>query len=295
MKNLSLRIKSANSKNGFSLIELSIVLVIVGIFIFGASQLYVITAEKAKVDSTVTTLDAIDRALRLYYKTHKDLPCPADGNLAINDNNFGLGNETNDGTASQACTYDRFYGNAGVASNSVNAYGGVVPTRTLNLPDTYMFDGWGNRITYVVDDNCVNTLASAVASCKLLTASGPDLKVYDNSNNATGTDADDLRTGVATYVIISHGKNGVGAWRRDGGANRIPSVAGTTVPEMENAHVNTTGGLATGGNAPNENFRDDFIRDWKGTETGSGIAGQDGTYFDDMVHWKTQAQLAYED
>ena len=258
---------------------------------YGTLEMYTYTAEKAKIDTTNSTLDAIERALKLYYATNGDLPCPADGSLAVTNTNFGLGTETDDNLTSHRCLYDNLYGVANsLSSVDGNGFSGVVPTRTLNLPDSYMFDGWGNRITYVVDTPCVNSFYTRVAECLLVTAAnpGPTIKVFDNSDSNTGTaapeDPADKRTGSAAYVVISHGKNGIGAWHRNGGTARIPSTATTSVAEMENAHVSTAGALATGGDTPNDSFRDDVIKDW----TGVGAS-----YFDDLVRWKTAAQIAY--
>ena len=259
-------LKSARNKQGFSLVELSIVLVIVGIMMYGATSMFTITAEKARLDATNTTLDAIERALKLHYRTVRDLPCPADGRLALTDANFGIRQETVDGTCVQLQV-----DNWSVANIDV----GVVPTRTLNLPDSYMFDGWGNKITYVIDNDCdITTIswATAITGC----AATANITVQDNN-------VPTQRTANAAYVIISHGKNGVGAWRRNGGATRIPSVATTSTHEIENAAVNTAG-VTTGADTI---FRDDFIKDWDGIAAAS--------YFDDIVRWKVPAQISYED
>lgn len=224
MKNLSLK----RSKKGFTLIELSVVLVIVGIMVYGATSMFAMTAAKARIDATNNTLDAIERALRLHYQTAGRLPCVAVGNLPLGNASFGVENCT--GTA------------------------GVVPTRTLNLPDSYMFDGWGNRISYVVDTDCDTAWVSETCAA--------NITIQDNSGA-------DNRTTTAAYALISYGKNGLGAFNRNGGSNGAATVAA----ELENTDADTT-------------FRDDFIRDWDGVGA---------TYFDDMVRWKIPAQISYED
>jgi len=264
MKKLMLKIKD---RKGFSLIELSIVLVVVGIMMYGATELYSYSAEKAKIDNTNSTLDAVEKALRLYYQTNDDLPCPADGTLALDDGNFGK----------EDCGVSIY--------DDVSR--GVVPTRALNLPDSYMFDAWGNRISYFVSKFCWTVGVANWTTCSSQTTLA---RIYDNTNNASGTDTEDSRTSRAAYVLVSYAKDGVAAWRRDGGANRIPSTVSTTAPEIDNAGVDGAGGLGAGADG---NFRDDFARDWKGTETGSGIAGQAGTYYDDIVRWKTPEQISY--
>ena len=221
-------------KKGFSLIELSIVLVIVGIMITGAVGMFTLQAEKARIDSTNTTLDAIERALKLHFRTNGRLPYAADGALALSHANFAIPN----GTATT----------------------GVVPTRTLNLPDSYMFDGWGNRISYVVTADCADLPAWTFAAPCVGTLTVADNNVPTN------------RTTTAAYVIISYGKNGLGngAWPRNGGST--PATTGASAAENANADKATP-------------FRDDFIKDW------TGVA----VYFDDMVRWKVPAQISYEE
>jgi len=240
-------------KSGFSLLELSIVLVIIGILVYGSSALYTVSVDAARAKQVETTLTAIERALRLHQQTVGDLPCPADGTLVFGDANYGLSVESPEGTCS---------------SNSytpTGAYGGVVPTRTLNLPDNYAIDPWGYRITYVVDDACVDN--ADWAGC----ASGAGLTVQDNSGGSTRT---------AAYVLVSHGENGTGAYYRSGGATRVPLTGSTSAEEDENAHVLGDG---THGTWDTE-FRDDFVHQ-----------GEVGNYFDDYVRWKVPAQITYED
>jgi prepilin-type N-terminal cleavage/methylation domain-containing protein len=259
------------NRKGFSLVELSIVLVITGIMLYGATNLYAASSQAAKISANNSTLDAIERALRLYYQTYGDLPCPASGTLALNDQYFALGRESPEGT----CTYDNL--------PLTNAAAGVVPTRTLNLPDSYMFDAWGSRITYVVSDYCVNntTWTDGIAGSGTDCADAANLTVKDNTDTAGGSvfDTDDNRTTRAAYVVISHGKNSAGAWNRNG--TRI-SVSGltTSIPELQNANKNSV-------NTDDLNlvFHDDFFND-------GAVAAN---YFDDFARWKTEAQISYEE
>lgn len=229
--------KKNRKKSGFTLVELSIVLVIVGILLFGSLSVYTTAAENARIDSTNKILDAIERALKLHYRVNGGLPCVAVGNLALNDSSFGDEGD---------CT----------------ATAGVIPTRALNLPDSYMFDGWGNRISYIVAAACDEAWISDDCAA--------NLTVQDNTGASE-------RTAGAAYVVLSYGKNGLGAFNRNGNANE----AATEPFEVENDDGDTV-------------FRDDFIRDWDDTLTGSGSALA-ATYFDDIVRWKVPAQISFQD
>src|SRR6478735_1969862 len=84
---------------GFTLIELSIVLVVVGIMLYMGLSVGSIQLEAAKVKQTKDKLDKIEKAVQLYYETNGRLPCPANGTLAVTDASFGKGATAGDDPA----------------------------------------------------------------------------------------------------------------------------------------------------------------------------------------------------
>lgn len=102
---------------------------------------------------------------------------------------------------------------------------GVVPVRSLGLSDDYMLDGYGRRITYVVD-----TRATDQTTCRdMATTKSPGLiTVKDNYN-------------YVMWTLISHGRNGHGAFPAQGSsvANRINSGS-TSTDERINAFVDAS-------------------------------------------------------
>lgn len=179
-------------RDGFSLIEISIVLVIVATIL--TSVLPAIT-EGTKIRATEETADrmqAIEEAIQAYYVTNAALPCPADITLAVNVANFGRR------AANANCNGGTPDANFGPVSNVT---GGGVPTKDLGLPDEYAFDGWGRRIAYHVD-----TRATVVATFNTAGA----ITVNDDTGAA--------RTTTGVYALISAGRNGHGGYTRGGGA-----------------------------------------------------------------------------
>src|SRR5690242_8346084 len=85
-------------------------------------------------------------------------PCPADGQYAINNANFGVEAAT-PGTCTGSTPAAPFGPDAGTSY----VVGGTIPTKTLNISDDYAFDGWGRRMTYVVD-----TRATKASTCYTL-------------------------------------------------------------------------------------------------------------------------------
>jgi len=302
-----------NKYSGFSLVELSIALVIVGFMIAGTLTVVKMQTDAANVSQTNAKLDKIERAIQLYYETSGFLPCPAEPTLTSTSANFGLGRNGETATSNPSVLNSTGATCTG-AVNISGAYLGAVPTRTLSLPDDFMFDAWGNRFTYVVtikaidDDNwltlglesetssthiapitsafgCIDGGLSNVAIANVPAnhnACGA-LVLKDNAtptpNNRMLTDINGGEAINAIYVLISHGKNGFGAYSRTG--TRITTGAATAnAEELDNASLD-----ATAANAYDVNFRDDRIID---------IDGLTLSYFDDIVRWKLGSQIQYE-
>ncbi len=219
-----------NSKKnikGFSLVELSVVLTVIGVTLSGALTLAIQKTESDKIAETNKKMDAIEKALELYLIPYWGLSfvCPADGTLTTASSSYGVA-----GTASSTGCANNNFNNSGSGGN---VYAGVVPVKTLFLPDDYMFDGWGRKFTFVIDYRFANNRwtnaacnvgkpAGAVA-CFKYTSNG-SIQINDSTGTAITT--------TAVYVLISHGKNGNGAWKHDVGSRLAASA---DAGEMSNA------------------------------------------------------------
>jgi hypothetical protein len=103
--------------------------------------------KKQRVD-TENKMVAIQKALLDYRNAMNRIPCPADITPALTSGNFGI-----EGATAGTCTG----GTPAANFSSGNNVQGMVPTKTLRLPDDYAFDGWGRRIMYAVDKRFTNT------------------------------------------------------------------------------------------------------------------------------------------
>ncbi len=115
-----------NSTRGFTLIEMAVVMVIIGLLLGGLLTPLATQMENDRRKETQTTLIAIRDALIGYAQINGKLPCP--------DNN-------NNGLADDVCT-------PGVANLNPPATPGRLPYATLGVSPT---DSWGNRWNYVVN------------------------------------------------------------------------------------------------------------------------------------------------
>ena len=158
---------------GFSLIEMTITLAILGILVTGSVKFIDLYKHRDAEAITKRRLEVIKDALMIYRaNNYGSLPCPADLTAPLQSDNFGFegnaqtnsifhclgGNVTNLNVANSSIWDGNdgnipFGGSAGVLDRR---YHGTVPVRTLNLPQEYAFDGWGNRISYLVHMAKVN-------------------------------------------------------------------------------------------------------------------------------------------
>jgi prepilin-type N-terminal cleavage/methylation domain-containing protein len=124
---------------GFTLVELSAVLIIIGILMAGAIVLVLPVMQTAKRIETDQKLENIAKAIDYYARQNYRLPCPAAPDSDASTPPFGF--EQGSGPI----------GNI-IPANCDAAAGweGVVPFRTLNIPIDWVTDSWGNFITYAI-------------------------------------------------------------------------------------------------------------------------------------------------
>jgi type II secretory pathway pseudopilin PulG len=233
---------------GFSLVEIAVVLVIIGLVVtlFSAPLLGQLQVRRA--EDTRLRLTGIDNALAVYVSTNRRLPCPANGTLdgAAGVVNAGLENAST--TSPRTCV--------GTQQN------GVIPWKTLGLSLADVTDAWGNVITYrvepalVVDDamnftgcapggtaaamgtvasRCATTCSAAMfpAGCTPPNnaIANRGLRVQDRAGTILNNPADtppgpNIITGAA-YILISHGENQMGARNPSGILSGGSIVMGT--------------------------------------------------------------------
>jgi len=220
--------------SGFTLVEMAMVLMIVGLLLGGLVPTISAQMETQRIGETRRQMNEIKDALTGFAVINGRLPCPAQATIATGAANAGIeakiGNscacKTNSGSTYTIATV------AGVACTNTSVTG-VLPWATIGLPET---DAWGRRYTYRVtsvfaDQNpgtlgtgC--TVAAPTASSFALCSPGtPDVLVASGG----GFIAENVPT-----LFVSHGKNGNGAYIPDG----TQLTVGTNADEMENSDNN---------------------------------------------------------
>lgn len=221
--------------HGFTLVEMAMVLLIITVLLAGLVPAVSSQMDQQRTNETRKTMSEIKEALIGYAMRNGRLPCSADPTKILGQSGWG--------TERSPCTASTSYG--------------VVPWVTLGTSET---DGWGNRFTYRVTLTFADTTDGTGASCPITTGTSfqlcsvGDPDIYSDASETT-TVANDIPA-----IIISHGKNGAGAYTPQG----TQRPAGST-DEQENT---------------------DHSSDWK------YVSHIQTSNFDDLVEWVTPNILA---
>jgi prepilin-type N-terminal cleavage/methylation domain-containing protein len=220
---------------GFTLVELAMALFIIALLLAGALIPLSTQIDVRNTAETQRNLDSIREAIFGFAQANGRLPCPADGTKPAGA--AGAGTEVLSGTSPN--------------TTCPNLYG-VVPWTTLGVPET---DSWGRRFSYQVtaifadgtgpptatvnnafpaNQNPTCTPVPSPAQSSFALCSMGSLTVNTRSESTHVATALGL---ALPAVIISHGKNGAGAYTPGGVTLAAPSGA----DEIANAaHANAT-------------------------------------------------------
>ena len=199
------RTKQGSKDRGFSLVEMAIVVVLMGIFLtLGMSAFNAVTANTA-LSTTKKKQEIIRDALIAYLREFKRLPCPEVTAFGGNPPTGIEGRQT-----------------AGNPATTCSSFWGTLPYTELGLSRDVAMDGYENFFTYFVSSAALTT----EPDWALTQATGvPGFSVgnpgrFAITENGTATT---LSKNLAAVVIVSHGSNGLGAFTSKGTRNAFPA------------------------------------------------------------------------
>lgn len=268
MHSLNLKKMNCTSKKdmGFTLVELSLVIIIFGIVTIPLLQMYGRYVEDVRRTKTIARVEVAMTQLKLYKSASSSAPCPADRSLSMDNANYGLEDcaAANLLPASGGCNATggicRWPGARTIAGNTAaqdTVIVGAIPFRTIDAANGGKIgvegglDGWGNKLDYAVSASATSMFGGRTAL-----QAGQDFKIgviraIDENLNPT---AGILNDGL--FVVLSHGKTGAGAFNVGGG---LVAPCDITTRDGENCDNNATFMKAIGnsdGNSPA--FYDDY-------------------------------------
>ena len=197
--------RHSDSRSGFTLVELSILLTILSIIAATAMMDMVTGSSNRAQNVTMQRMSAIQEQLTKYYSVFYRIPCPSRTDVAPGNSQFGA-----EGGPVGSCAHSSGILQPAIAAPTPKIVLGSVPTRVLNLPDEYMFDGWGRRIDYVVDIRYTTVTSTPLAGETLTTGAFTAINDYAPDVIICTTTTCVVR-GTYPVILMSHGVSGNGA------------------------------------------------------------------------------------
>jgi len=273
------------SKNkAFTLVELSIVLVIISVLLLTSIPMLSGAVNNAKNKVTNDKINAIYQAFGAYLSAYKRLPCPASPLIArSNSASYGLEvdcsyNESTNPTSSIGIWRSAW---------NKNLWYGMVPTKTLKIPDDMAEDGFGTKFDYYVINGFTNAASFGGDNDSNYLGNGSPrsssgvlnrVKLHERLG-ASYT----MITGEAILVIISHGANKNSGWIANSNTQNPTS---TDASEIFNSLRGATDSPELGSAT---------IYSYNGTSDYSFVINdRTSDVFDDVVLFKTRNQIVQD-
>jgi prepilin-type N-terminal cleavage/methylation domain-containing protein len=213
------RLAAKHLARGFTLIEIAIVIVVIGLLVGGGLTAISPVIESARISETKQKIATVEAAILGYVIQNGCMPCPAQRGAAASG-------QTAD---SAAAVY------TGCTTNGCVTNGeGLVPWVSLGLSQNDATDGWNRRFSYGVDP----TRAVALSMQRDANGAFPNFASTIDIETLAGADQ---AYGSIVYVLLSHGQDGSFGESQSGaiGADRYGQAAGATgLGQHENGNFN---------------------------------------------------------
>jgi prepilin-type N-terminal cleavage/methylation domain-containing protein len=251
----ALAILTAQAQRGFTLIEIAIVLVVIGLITSGGLLAVSPVIQSAKISETKQKMATVEAAILGYVIQNGCLPCPARRDIGGSPTGVANSSGVLAGDYTTAC------GSGGTCLGGTSV-SGLVPWVSLGISQNDITDGWDRMFTYSVDTELTD---SSIDVQRTASGAFPALSVpLIVIQASTGTTP--LGYASIAYSLVSHGQDGA-----YGETIRATTVAASGAPANE---------------GQNENGDDDLT-----FATGLVNATQGATYFDDIVVFKSLQPL----
>lgn len=202
--------KTTRQKNkGFTLIELAVVLTLVSLLMTSILAGMRVMQQKEKLTKTQEHLKLAEEKLQSYLTLNGAYPCPA--SYAAKRGDEGFGRSVKECITPAGETIEEHDIDDEFKSETITAEGrdkrlvriGLLPFRSLGIPDPESVDGWGRLMQYAVTEQM--TAKKTFRQKK----GAIDVIAEDNKSRLTPE-------GSAQYVVFSTGEDGAAGYSQDG-------------------------------------------------------------------------------
>lgn len=178
---------------GFSLLELAIVLVILGMI--GGLSFPLLTAHLTRTAflKTRSNQEYVVNAMAVFVEKNKRFPCPAESHITGAD--FGV--------ALESCRMEKAKG--------------IIPFKTLGISESHARDGFKRLMTYVVEPE----LAKRQIKPQEENGGFITIKNEEGFSVLPPPNRTEKNQNYIAFVLISHGESGVGAYVGNGQIGKI--------------------------------------------------------------------------
>lgn len=192
---------------GFTLLEMSIVILIGSLFFASALQIMKINEQRRGLDITHDNLQKAASALKSYLHLNHNYPCPAQREIKRGEPGFGKALDScyfRQDASSGDGVNPSFTTASAVGRNNKGVIIGVLPFRSLGIHDSDALDGWGHMLQYAVTEQLTNPAS--------FNQNDGAIDVVDEKGVSRVAPA-----GSVQFVVYSTGADGVGAISSAGG------------------------------------------------------------------------------
>ena len=205
----------STTKKAYTLVELSIVLVIISIFLSSGLNIFTNNIVQTKTVNTKEKLNIIYKSLAEYLMINKRLPCPIKLDIAKDtDANYGAVTTTPINNCSSI--------SSGSGNNQIII--GALPNRDLGLTNDMAEDDFGNKILYVVDNRLITNFVATS-----LTDGDGAINIGQGSGITK-----------PVLLLLSFGANSCGSYKINGEQNTTCISSNDGSGQFENSNNNTT-------------------------------------------------------
>jgi len=208
-----MRISNIKHEDGFTLIDLAIALVFVGILAAPLIAEYREYLSRTQSSQMKEKFADANEAIRQYYFLHNEYPCPADPTLKESNADYGKGDDCTRAGLIRATVPD--VDGDGTADFVLI---GALPFKDLNLSSDEALDPWKNQIKYAVSDLLTDE-TKYNEDYGMLTLRQ---EIGINPDGQCDPDEPAIEKHKIHYTIFSNGKSGAGAHNLNGVGTACP-------------------------------------------------------------------------